>query len=91
MSVLGLNISFKAEADQSRIEQARQLLEERYSRLDFAGKNISKEKLLIFLALGLADDLLQSEQTVTDFEQRLSDLLARVEIASNLIERPNNA
>ena len=88
MSVLGLSISFKAEADQQRIEHAKTLVEERYSHLVFSGKNISKERILIFLALGLADDLLQSEQNAADYDQRLSELLARVETSFRLMERP---
>ena len=64
LTVLGLEVSFKAEADPKRVEQACALLEERYSRLVQTGGHLSKEKLLTFLALGLAEDvvLLQGEQ-----------------------------
>jgi cell division protein ZapA len=81
MNVLGLAGSFKAEADQERIERARKLLEERYRQLDFSGRRISKEKLLTFLALGLADDLLQSNQRRDELEEKLARLLAKIDAA----------
>ena len=79
LQVLGLNVSFKAEADHSRIEEARNLIEERFHNLDFHGRQISKEKLLTFLALGLADDLLQSHQEQGSTEERITRLLAKID------------
>jgi len=79
LSVLGLNVSFKAEADHKRVEEAKTLLEERYGDLDFSGRQISKERLLIFLALGLADDLLQSNQKREKLDQRISALLDKID------------
>ncbi len=82
LEVLGLEVSFKAEADPHRIESARALLEERYSRLTRNGGHLSKEKLLTFLALALADDviLLQEKQTAT--EERMQKLLTSIEKAA---------
>lgn len=79
MSILDLNVSFKAEADPQRIQEAKNLIEERYKQLHFHGKQISKEKLLTFLALGLADDLLQSDKNLADLEDRLQRLLEHIE------------
>lgn len=79
LQVLGLNVSFKAEADHKRIEEARNLIEERFQRLDFHGRQISKEKLMTFLALGLADDLLQSHQEQEILETRIARLLAKID------------
>ncbi|ABB37780.1 hypothetical protein Dde_0979 [Oleidesulfovibrio alaskensis G20] len=79
LSVLGLEVSFKAEADPQRVEQARQLVEERYNKLKFHGKQLSKEKLLTFLVLGLADDLLQSNHQHQEFDKRLAALLAKID------------
>ncbi len=79
LSVLGLEVSFKAEADPQRVEQARQLVEERYNKLKFHGKQLSKEKLLTFLVLGLADDLLQSNHQQQEYHTKLSALLAKID------------
>ncbi len=82
LSVLGLDVSFKAEADRSRVDNAKHLVEERFTHLDFHSKHVSKEKLLTFLALGLADDLLQSRQKLSTQEERLRALLAKIDEAN---------
>ena len=74
-NVLGQDISFKAEADPKRIEQARVLLEERYNKLQQHGKQLSKEKLLTFLALALADDMLQAREEMKKSEQKVHSIL----------------
>ncbi len=79
LSVLGTPVSFKAEADHQRVEEARSLVEERFARLGPGKANIGKEKLLVFLALGLADDLLQSTQKQREQELRLGRLLAKID------------
>ncbi len=81
MTVLGLQVAFKAEADQKRVEDAKSFIEERYKRLQADGKQISKEKLLLFVALGLADDLLQSNQKLRDTEDGIARLLAKIDEA----------
>ena len=74
-NVLGHEVSFKAEADPTRVEQARTLLEERYERLRQHGKQLSKEKLLTFLALALADDMIQAREELEKSEKKLRNLL----------------
>lgn len=81
MTVSGVSVSFKAEADQKRVEDAKRLVEERYKRLSPEGKQISKEKLLLFVAMGLADDLLQSNQRLRGQEESLARLLAKIDEA----------
>ncbi|MDL2272593.1 cell division protein ZapA [Desulfovibrio sp. OttesenSCG-928-I05] len=75
LNVLGFEVSFKAEADPKRIEQAKHLLEERYDALRQHGKQLSKEKLLTFLALALADDMLQAREEMEKSEKRLRTLV----------------
>lgn len=75
LTVLGLEVSFKAEADERRVESARQLVEKRFEKLNFPGRQISKEKLLTFLVLGLADDLLQSDKKLQELTERVEELL----------------
>ena len=74
-NVLGQEVSFRAEADPTRIEQARVLLEERYTKLQQHGKQLSKEKLLTFLALALADDMLQVTEEMKKSEKRVQSIL----------------
>lgn len=81
LSILDLEVSFKAAADHDRVNKAKELLEERYNELTQHGRRLSKEKLLTFLALGLADDLLQSHSALDDLESKLNGLLAKIENA----------
>lgn len=74
-NVLGQDVSFKAEADPTRIEQARVLLEERYNQLQQHGRQLSKEKLLTFLALALADDMLQAREEMKKSEKKVQSIL----------------
>jgi len=79
LTVLGLEISFRAEADQRRVENAKALVEERFERLRFHGGRISREALLTFLVLGLADDLLQSHEQLADTQYRIDALLTKID------------
>jgi cell division protein ZapA len=79
LNVLGLEVSFKAEADPKRIERANALLEKRYSQLTQHRGHISKEKLLTFLALALADDILQAREEKNETKSRMERLLSSME------------
>ena len=79
LDVLGLEVSFKAEADPRRIERAKALLEERYKRLTQHGGHLSKEKLLTFLALALADDFIQAQDDKDETKNRVKKLLTSIE------------
>ncbi|NJB68173.1 cell division protein ZapA [Desulfobaculum xiamenense] len=79
LSVLDLEVSFKAKADHTRVLKAKELLEERYRELTQHGRRLSKEKLLTFLALGLADDLLQSTRKLEELDGKLSGLLTKID------------
>ena len=77
ITVNGLEISFKTDADEKRIQAAQTLLEERFAELSRGGKYISREKLLTLLALGIADDLLELRQRLEGLEARMQELLER--------------
>lgn len=79
LNVLGMDVSFKAEADSGRVERAKQLVEKRFDELNFPGRQMSKEKLLTFLVLGLADDVIQSDQKLAEQEQKLAALLEKID------------
>ena len=83
-NVLGQDVSFKAEADPERIEKARVLLEERYNKLQQHGNQLNKEKLLTFLALALADDMLQAREEMQKSEQKVQSILERLPAKSPL-------
>ena len=63
-------------AKESRAAKA--LLEERVESLSKSGGGISKDKLLACVALGLADDLLESEARLGRLEKRISELWERL-------------
>ena len=86
-NVLGQDVSFKAEADPTRIEQARVLLEERYEKLQQHGKPLTKEKLLTFLALALADDMLQARDEMEKSEKKVHSILDRLSKAGSVQSR----
>ena len=77
ISVLGLEISFKADADKVRIEAAVSVLEDRFSELTRGGKDVSREKLLTCLSLSLADDCLEQSRKIEMMEKKISALLEK--------------
>jgi len=77
ITVNGLELSFKTDADEKRIQAAQALLEERFSELSKDGRYISREKLLTLLALGIADDFLELNQRLAGLEARMQELLER--------------
>ena len=79
LNVLGMDISFRTEADPVRIEQAQVYVEKQYERLKNQGGQFGREKLLALLVLGVADDLLQTQQQLGDVETRLARLLKLIE------------
>lgn len=80
LTVLGLSIAFKPEADMQRVRDAVRLVEERFAdqKLRFHGGQ-TKDILLTFIALGLADDLLQSQKELADVQNRVSTVLSKIE------------
>lgn len=79
IEVLGLELSFKLNVDPVRIERAKKLLDERYARLARHGGILSKEKLLAFLALSLADDVLLMEDEKAEADGKMRELLGNIE------------
>lgn len=75
LPLVGLEISFKTDADESRIQAAKDLIEERYKSLAKNGSTISKEKLLACLALSLADDFLEESRRLRELDEKISRLL----------------
>ena len=83
LTILGLSIAFKPGADMRRVQEAVRLVEDRFAdqKLRFHGGQ-TKDILLTFIALGLADDLLQSQKEQTDVQNRVEALLSKIEESS---------
>lgn len=79
LEILGESISFKSHAGAVRIEEAKAFVEEQYNSLKAHGGQFSREKLLLLLILGVADNLLQSQQALQGTEKRLAALLERID------------
>lgn len=77
ITVNGLEISFKTDADEQRIQQATALLEERFAELSKGTRYVNREKLLTLLALGMADDYLEVQRKQAGLEARMQELLER--------------
>lgn len=79
LSIVGLELSFTTDAEPQRVEAARKLVEQRYNLLQAGGKTLGKEKLLAFVALGLADDMLLSNQRLDALHDRVGELLHKID------------
>ncbi|MBQ4132772.1 MAG: cell division protein ZapA [Desulfovibrionaceae bacterium] len=86
LNVLGMDLSFRAEASPDQVEQARLLLENRFEKLRQHGRLFSKEKLLTFLALGLADDLVQAKSQLREYNSRIQALLDNISDGTSVEE-----
>ena len=80
LTVLGFDIPFKPNADLERVQRAIDLVEERFAdqKLRYPGGH-ARGLLLIFLALGLADELLQVRRAEADIQSGMTALLAMIE------------
>ena len=79
LSIADLDLSFKTDAEPERVNFAKELVEQRYNMLKAGGKTLGKEKLLAFVALGLADDVLMSNQQIDDLRMRVGKLLTKID------------
>lgn len=79
-TVLGQNISFKPGADVDRVRRAAALVEERFANLKLGFRGGQKsEALFIFMALGLADELLQARIRQDEAQYRIASMLEKIE------------
>ena len=79
LSIVDIDMSFKTDAEPERVNSAKELVEQRYNMLKAGGKTLGKEKLLAFVALGLADDVLMSNQRLDDLQKRVGALLTKID------------
>lgn len=80
LTVLGLDIAFRPGADMDRAGIAARLVEERYAEQKLRSQGAqTKDIILTFVALGLADELLQMKIQQGRMQKRLQSLLAKIE------------
>lgn len=79
INVLGIDLVFRAEASPDQVNEAKTMVEERFEKLRQNGRLFSREKLLTFLAIGLADDLIQADKRVGAMQNRMQGILTEIE------------
>ena len=79
MTVLGLELSFAADVSPERIHKAVDFVHQRYRDLEGRVSHMSKERLLTYLALSLADDYLQDQGKMSQLEGTLQQLLSKID------------
>lgn len=77
--MLGLDLSFATNSESKRIQKAVDLLHSRYRTLEERAGHISKERLLTYLALSLADDYLRDQEKLSRLESTLQQLLSKID------------
>ena len=81
VNVLGINVAFRPGADMTRAREAARIVERQYESLKSSGVQ-GKDIMLTFLALGLADELLQMKARQDGIQRRLEGLLEKIETSS---------
>lgn len=79
MNVLGLELSFSADVSSDRMHNAVTFIEQRYRTLEGRASHLSKERLLTYLALGLADDYLHDQDKLMQLEKTLHQLVSKID------------
>jgi cell division protein ZapA len=79
LQVLGLELSFSANISEERLGKAVELIEKRYRNLESQVGLMSKERLLTYLALSLADDYLHDKERLCEVENSLAKLISKID------------
>ncbi|MDY0274237.1 MAG: cell division protein ZapA [Desulfomicrobium sp.] len=79
ITILGLDLTFRTNVPEQRINQAVDLIHERFKKLEERGGTMSKERLLTYLALSLADDYLHDQEKLQQHEQVVHKLLSKID------------
>lgn len=78
VTVLGLNVALRPDANMERIRRAARYVEDRYEALKTPTSQ-GRDILLTLLALALADDLLQMKSRLDGERERLARLLVKID------------
>lgn len=80
LTVLGLELSFAADISPERLQSTVDFLQERYRELEGRAGHLSKERLLTYLALSLADDYLHDQEKLRKLEKTMEQLVLKIDI-----------
>ena len=75
LDLCDLQVAFRTEAAPDRVEKARQYVEERYGKVKAQGGQFGRDRLLVMLLIGMADDLLELQEQKSRMNTRLDELL----------------
>ena len=86
LNVFELEISFKTEADAQRVDLTCAYAESLYKGLKLHGQHLGRDRLLAILIIGITDDLLQLKQKLADRDQRIAELVQKIEESKITVE-----
>ncbi len=69
----GIQVKFKSEASAEKVQEAIEFVEEKYRGLQQKGNQMSRESLIVLLALGLAGDLLELQKEHNKYEEKIKE------------------
>ena len=76
-----VNVSFRTEAGNERVEKAHEYAQSLYEALKVHGGNLTRDRLLAILLLGITDDLLQQRKNNSSHDDTLLSLLKKIDDA----------
>lgn len=74
-----VNVSFRTEAGDDRVQKAHEYAQSLYEELKVHGGNLTRDRLLAILLLGITDDLLQQKGKLDDLNSSLLSLLKKID------------
>lgn len=74
-----VNVSFRTEAGDDRVQKAHKYAQSLYEELKVHGGNLTRDRLLAILLLGITDDLLQQKGKLDDLNSSLLALLKKID------------
>ncbi len=74
-----VNVSFRTEAGDDRVRKAHEYAQSLYEELKVHGGNLTRDRLLAILLLGITDDLLQQKGTIEDLNSSMRSLLKKID------------
>lgn len=75
LDVCDLKVAFRTAAGAERVEHARKYVDDLYAQMKAHGSSLGRDRLLVMLLIGLADDFLQLREQRSRTDDRLDELL----------------
>lgn len=74
-----VNLSFRTEASNDRVQKAHEYAQSLYEELKVHGGNLTRDRLLAILLLGITDDLLQQKDRAEELNAAVLSLLKKID------------